>query len=315
MAKPAISDKQIEAAGRELMAEGIPVNGWSLRKRLGDTGRPDRLALVWKKLIDSELQLPTPELPSELKSGLETILTAMGEQLESMFARLYQEASDQAKLQTEELEAALSSSTEQFERESAAANSELERLEALLGERDQQLAQAATQADSLKQQLAAASNELSLVTERLKVSDAALQRSVAEGAVIATRNEELKTVVQDQGRKLASETQRANDLEAFSKRLDADLTKSRAETSAANGRESMLAGQLSSLKEQLASEVLASGQLRVDLKHATDELTEKNVLLKVAQEAEAQLRGDLKAVGLQVEELQAQLLKPGRDKS
>lgn len=315
MREPVHTDKQIVDAGLELRAEGIPVNGWALRKRLGDTGRPERLATVWKKWLASELQTPAPTLPEELKSGLAKILASMSEDLELMFARLYQEASDQAKLQTEELEAALASAGEQFERESAAANSELERLEALLSQRDQQLAQASEQAEGLKQQLASASNELNLVTERLKVSDAALQRSVAEGAVTANRCEELKLNVQDQGRKLASETQRANDLEVFSKRLDADLTKSRAETSAANGRESMLAGQLSSLREQLAAEVQATGQLRVDLKHATDDLTEKNVLLKVAQENEAQLRGDLKAAVLQVEEMQAQLLKPGRDKS
>ncbi len=72
-----VQTDDIIKAGQQLESEGKPVNGWNLRRVLGDKGRPDHLIEVWQAHRgvapvapeDEELPVLPPELAAEADRG------------------------------------------------------------------------------------------------------------------------------------------------------------------------------------------------------------------------------------------------------
>ncbi|WP_424138812.1 hypothetical protein [Roseomonas chloroacetimidivorans] len=81
-----VSEVEIIEAGQKLLDAGKPVNGWSLRRMVGDRGRPARLDAVWAKHAETqrhaapqdagEAEVTLPPGVAEMAAQLQEALSA-----------------------------------------------------------------------------------------------------------------------------------------------------------------------------------------------------------------------------------------------
>lgn len=220
MGRPAsVLDDEVVEAGRALEAAGKAVNGWSLRRQLGDRGKPDRLEQVWREHVASgaapEVDEPEPEValpPSVLEHNRETKerLTASIDGLYVSVYRLidghlraqYKSDFDRLAADRADMEVRLNEATDAIERADEARvdlEAQIERLRGEVGEAnvakarvEEQLRAALAENAALKAaaETAAVEHEAALETaegERLAYAELAAEAKRAATAAEAAR--------------------------------------------------------------------------------------------------------------------------------
>ncbi|MCM2448241.1 hypothetical protein HGO41_24115 [Rahnella sp. CG8] len=257
-------------AGKALQAEGRPITGFALRKKVGG-GDQARLRKVWDDYQAGQLmvmQEPVAELPVEVAEEVKAVSSALAERIGQLAVELNDKAVKAAERRVAEITRAAGEQTAQAERELADAASMVNELESdldALRDTHAATAQQLAETQALKHQLEI---DLAQVKERLAAAKTRLVNA-EQGAQLAAeqhnrqqaewqdRVNELKTRLDDRERSAAAAAE--HQLQTVSDALEARDT-ARQDASTEREEKAALLGELKAMKEQNAAlaELLAS---------------------------------------------------------
>lgn len=271
MALPKFQPDEIVAAGRQLEAEGVKVNGWNLRDKLGG-GRPDRLEGIWKEAMAQGTSPVINPLPQNLQDRIQSALEGLGSQITAAFAEVYQQLAAQSAAQVAEAEERLVQEQERFDQEAAAASNELERLEAVIADHEVKEKAAADQLQGVSESLQEAHLQLAQVRERCMSLEAQNKQLAADVLLYQGKSEEAQHALSEQALLLGAANQHVAGLQAQVQKLDAEILDARRHEQAAREREATLSGQLATLQTQRLEDARVAQELRQELSQAQSSL-------------------------------------------
>ncbi|CAD7740828.1 hypothetical protein LMG31884_46940 (plasmid) [Xanthomonas hydrangeae] len=163
-----ISNEEIIAAGKALLAEGRSVTGFALRRQTAG-GNPSRLRQVWDEHVASsaEPSEPLAELPIELAELMNKVSADLTAQLSRLAADLNDKANKAAERRVAEVVRAASDQRQQTERELADAAATVDELETRLDDAKSELERQATAIAEQNAQLQAQAVDLARGSEQL----------------------------------------------------------------------------------------------------------------------------------------------------
>ena len=187
-----VSTADVLDAGRRLLDEGKKVNGWALRRAVGDRGKPERLAEVWQKAAEAGAE-PAPSVeavPTVLPPGIAEMADqarmALAAQFEAILQTVYRTTDEALKSRYKADFDRLSAERTQMEDDLTTASSSIEATEA-------SLAEAVAEADGLRARLTEAETAAAVAAERLRALHAKAAADTAEaGARIGALDEQLR---------------------------------------------------------------------------------------------------------------------------
>ena len=282
MALAKFQPDEIVAAGRQLEAEGVKVNGWNLRDKLGG-GRPDRLEGIWKEAMAQGSTLQINPLPQNLQDRIQSALDGLGSQITAAFAEVYQQLAAQSAAQVAEAEERLVQEQERFDQEAAAASNELERLEAVIADHEVKEKAAADQLQGVSESLQEAHLQLAQVRERCMSLEAQNKLLAADVLLNQGKTEEAQQALSEQALLLGAANQHVAGLQAQVQKLDAAILDARRNEQAAREREATLNGQLASLQTQRLEDARVLQELRQELSQALAACGSLTTKLEAAQ--------------------------------
>lgn len=216
MRPASVSDEEILAAGQRLRDARIRINGFTLRREVGNTGTPSRLFAVWQRLngegTGGQAEQPH-ELPLEIEEMLESLNTALLKKTREMAGNIAQHAMrladrriaeichqhDAERAAHEEVLEDANKSIEDAEQRVEAIQEELlkahERAEKLQQERDKAQREAAAaqqQATERERELRHQEQRMAALEARLESSTIALATSRADESQARAQLDECK---------------------------------------------------------------------------------------------------------------------------
>lgn len=300
---------QIIEAGLELVAAGVEVTGWKLRESLG-AGNPARHFKIWQERLENQIEPLNADLPEELKSGIESIMEAMGAQLTAMFRTIHQSLIDEAGVKIQEAQDRLEASKASMDLEVERLASELERLDTLKAEQEELIADAANEHQKVLSQLHEANVSIAHLKEKVLHSDALMLQQEETIARTSSANADLALQLTTQAGLLAAADQRSSDLQLFLDSKVSELKDARMHEQAAREREAVNAGQIAMLEKERVKDAVVTQKVRLELSEASNKIavvTSEN--LSLAQEITS-LRGLLDESSIAFEALKKELQTP-----
>lgn len=282
MALAKFQPDEIVAAGRQLEAEGVKVNGWNLRDKLGG-GRPDRLEGIWKEAMAQGSTLQINPLPQNLQDRIQSALEGLGSQITAAFAEVYQQLAAQSAAQVAEAEERLAQEQIRFDQEAAAASNELERLEAVIADHEAKEKAAVEQLQVVSDNLQDANLQLAQALERCMGLEAQNKLLAADVLLNQGKTEEAQQALSEQALLLGAANQHVAGLQAQVQKLDAAILDARRIEQAAREREATLNGQLASLQTQRLEDARVVQELRQELSQALSACGSLTTKLEAAQ--------------------------------
>lgn len=282
MALAKFQPDEIVAAGRQLEAEGVKVNGWNLRDKLGG-GRPDRLEGIWKEAMAQGSTLQINPLPQNLQDRIQSALEGLGSQITAAFAEVYQQLAAQSAAQVAEAEERLAQEQIRFDQEAAAASNELERLEAVIADHEAKEKAAVEQLQVVSDNLQDANLQLAQALERCMGLEAQNKLLAADVLLNQGKTEEAQQALSEQALLLGAANQHVAGLQAQVQKLDAAILDARRNEQAAREREATLNGQLASLQTQRLEDARVVQELRQELSQALSACGSLTTKLEAAQ--------------------------------
>lgn len=175
-----VSPDQVREAGQRLLAGGKRVNGWSLRRALGDRGRPDRLMAVWEQERDvaASQDAPQPDaapvsLPPGIAEMAEQARTALVAQLDGIVLAVVRQAET-------DLRSRYKADFDRLAAERADMEDQLAAAVASVGVTEGALADAAAEADALRARLVEAEKAAAVAAERSRAVEEKARADAAE---------------------------------------------------------------------------------------------------------------------------------------
>lgn len=161
-----ISEDQIIDAGCRLVAEGKTVNGWSLRRALGDRGKPERLAAVWGAQRAAEE--PAPGMAEAAPVALPPGVAEAADQARQALIAHFDGIVVGAVRQTEnEVKARYKADFDRITAERTSMAENLAMAEASIDETEQRLTDALTELADIKAKFMVCEKDLAVAAERL----------------------------------------------------------------------------------------------------------------------------------------------------
>ncbi|SDB74433.1 DNA-binding protein [Belnapia rosea] len=100
MRPPLVTESEVLEAARRVRARGKEINGWSIRRELGDRGNPRRLLTVWTAKGDAAPPAAEPvdtvSLPAPLLELVAAAQTALTTELDTIVCTIHRHAREDA---------------------------------------------------------------------------------------------------------------------------------------------------------------------------------------------------------------------------
>lgn len=267
-----VTNTEIVAAGRRLLAEGKKVNGWSLRAAVGNRGKPERLAEIWGRAeADGTPQPVSQPEPTVLPPGVAEMADEARGALVAQFDGILLRVVRQTEM---ELQARYKTDFDRLTTERADMSEQLATASASVGETEQALADALADADALRARLAEAETSAAVRADRLAVAETRAKET--EARLVAL---EQQVRAADQAAQEARTSQAAAAATAAAAEREAGRLRQRVET---------LEGDLAAGRTEIATLAAATADLKAALAVQGDRADRTEAALERArQEREA----------------------------
>lgn len=336
-----VTDVEVVEAARRVRARGEEINGWSIRREVGDRGNPRRLLAVWTAkgdvtpLAQAE-PADTVSLPAPLLELLAAARVTLGTELDTIVRTIHRHAREDADAAyrriTDDLQASqkrISSELDLAEASVDATEAELDRrggaiatLESEVGEARVQIAgltererQALNRAQEADAHIAALQAERDGLTMAAQIAREGQAVAEAQAAAIRDEVSHLRAALERAENVRQAEVGRATaELAAARQQIEdartahqADLTAARQEAAAAQASERTLYAQQERMLTELAAE-------RTERRQAETVLQATQREAAATEQRNAALRAELTEVsrGRQVAEDRAAALEAER---
>ena len=193
-----VSTTAVLDAGRRLLDEGKKVNGWALRRAVGDHGKPERLMDVWQKSAEGGPEPAPPAeagpvvLPPGIAEMADQARTALVAQFDGILLSVCRTADEALKARYKADFDRLAAERAQMEDDLATASASIEATEITLAE-------ALAEAEARRARLSEAETEAAVSAERLRALHALDAQAAADTAAAAARISTLEAQVHELG--------------------------------------------------------------------------------------------------------------------
>lgn len=175
-----VSTTDILAAGKRLLDDGKTVNGWSLRRALGDRGKPERLATEWKKAQDEGVAEPAPQaaptpvvLPPVIAESADQARLELTAKLDGIIFQIFRTTDEALKTRYKSDFDRLTAERAQMEEDLGAASASVDATE-------NRLTDALNEADSFRAKLAIEEKSGAVLAERFRALEAKSKDDTAQ---------------------------------------------------------------------------------------------------------------------------------------
>lgn len=284
-----VSDDEILAAGRRLLDAGERINGYTLRREVGEKGMPKRLNDVWQRLNGEAAKSQADqlsELPLEIEEMLQNLNAALLKKTREMAGSIAQHAMRLADRRIAEICAQHEEVCARHEEELEDANSAIEEAEQKAARIQDELLEARQIAEVSQLGRNEAQRETSAALQQVTERDRALQHQEQRMAALETR---LQSAIIELATSRAQESQTRVQLDEHKARLDdADN-----ELSASHIREAQAQALLAEQKSQLAEHKDQLHRLQAEHGSLATKANTQRIELASQQEHIRSLKADL----------------------
>lgn len=175
-----VSSVEVREAGQRLLTEGKRVNGWALRRAVGDRGRPDRLMQVWEQVRDDGAPQNGPQpddapvsLPPGIAEMADQARTALVSQLDGIVVAVVRQVEA-------DLKGRYKADFDRLASERADMEDQLAAAVASVGATEGALADSEAEAEALRARLTEAEKAVAVGAERLRAVEEQARADAAE---------------------------------------------------------------------------------------------------------------------------------------